>query len=188
MAAERQAATGLLTGQRAWRTRPQLRPGLLLSSLVCLVSLGCGSPAPRAPNPARPLDERRAIEIILLAFQDERDAAVRGRPVMLAQGVALEVDVAAQGRKYGVAYVTGAEQLRLGVALPAREQSRGDALQLVTGLGEDGDARVLVLHDTDYLYDDQLGDANRQTTVTAELKLRRDVRDFLVLAKSKKWP
>ena len=58
----------------------------------------------------------------------------------------------------------------------------GDALQLVSGLGTDGDARVCVLYDTDYLYDDQVGEAHEKSTMTAELKLRRDVRDFLVIA------
>jgi len=187
MAAEPRATAGLVTGRWALRrARPSPLPRL--GCFVCLLSLGCSSPPPRAPNPTRPLEERRAVEVILQAFQDERDQAVRGRPVLLRQGLALEVDVAAQGRKYGVAYVTGVEQQKLGAALPARDQNRGDALQLVSGLGEDGDAHVLVLHDSDYLYDDQVGDERRETTITAELKLRRDVRDFLVLARSKKWP
>ncbi|HEY3500602.1 MAG TPA: hypothetical protein VGK73_38175, partial [Polyangiaceae bacterium] len=122
-----------------------------------LLSLACGAPPPRAPNPTRPLDERRAIEIILQAFQDERDVPVHGRPITLQPGRQLEVDVAAQGRKYGVAYVTGNEKVQLGTALPPRDPARGDALQLMSGVGEDSDAHVLVLHDTDYLYDDQVG-------------------------------
>ena len=153
-----------------------------------LFLLACGAPPPRAPNPTRPLDERRAIEIILQAFQDERDVPVHGRPINLQPGRQLEVDVAAQGRKYGVAYVTSSEKTQLGLALPPRDPARGDALQLMSGVGEDADAHVLVLHDTDYLYDDQVGEEHQETTVTAELKLRRDVRDFLVLAHSRKWP
>jgi hypothetical protein len=148
----------------------------------------CGSPPPRAANPTRPLDERRAIEIILQAFQDERDMPVHGKPVALAPGRSLEVDVAAQGRKYGVAYITVNERMALGPALPARDPGMGDALQLISGIGEDGDARVLVLQDSDYLYDDQVGEEHQETTVTAELKLRRDVRDFLVRARAEKWP
>jgi hypothetical protein len=148
----------------------------------------CGSPEPRTANPTRPLDERRAIEIILAAFADERDHPVPGRIVKLAQGQDLEVDVGAQGKKYGVAYVTVNERARLGAVLPPREPSMGDALQLVSGLGDDSDARVLVLQDTSYLYDDHVGEEHRETTVTAELKLRRDVRDFLVRAHAEKWP
>jgi hypothetical protein len=153
-----------------------------------LLVLGCGAPPPRAPNPTRPLEERRAVKIILQAFQDERDIPVHGKPITLQPGRMLEVDITAQGRKYGVAYVTAAEQAKLGTALPPRDPARGDALQLISGVGVDSDAHVLVLHDSDYLYDDQVGEEHRETTVTAELKLRRDVRDFLVLAHSKQWP
>lgn len=159
-----------------------------LASLGALVLLACSSPEPRAANPTRPLDERRAIEIILAAFADERDHPVPGRMVTLAHGHELEVDVGAQGKKYGVAYVTANERVRLGSVIPPRDPGMGDALQLVSGLGDDGDARVLVLQDTNYLYDDHVGEAHRETTVTAELKLRRDVRDFLVRAHAEKWP
>jgi hypothetical protein len=155
---------------------------------IALLAIACSSPEPRTANPTRPLDERRAIEIILAAFADERDHPVPGRIVRLAQGQELEVDVAAQGKKYGVAYVTTNERARLGSVLPPREPNMGDALQLVSGLGDDGDARVLVLQDTSYLYDDHIGEEHRETTVTAELKLRRDVRDFLVRAHAEKWP
>jgi hypothetical protein len=155
---------------------------------LALLAIACSSPEPRTANPTRPLDERRAIEIILAAFADERDHPVPGRIVRLAQGQELEVDVAAQGKKYGVAYVTTNERIRLGSVLPPREPNMGDALQLVSGLGDDGDARVLVLQDTSYLYDDHVGEEHRETTVTAELKLRRDVRDFLVRAHAEKWP
>jgi hypothetical protein len=125
---------------------------------------------------------------VLQAFQDERDAPVHGHPVALGQGKSLDVDVASQGHKYGVAYVTASERAELGSALPARDPGMGDALQLVSGLGADSAARVLVLNDTDYVYDDQVGAQHEETAVTAELKLRRDVRDFLVRAHAEKWP
>jgi hypothetical protein len=150
--------------------------------------LACTDPPPRAPNPTRPLDERRAVEIILQAFHDERDEPVHGHPINLGAGKVLEVDVLVQNKKYGVAYVTASERSSLGGALPPRDPSMGDALQLVSGLGDDADARVLVLNDSDYVYDDQVGEGHQETTVTAELKLRRDVRDFLVRAHAEKWP
>ena len=75
-----------------------------------------------------------------------------------------------------------------GAALPPRDPAMGDALQLVSGLGDDADARVLVLNDSEYLYDDQVGEGHEDASVTAELKLRRDVRDFLVRAHAEKWP
>jgi hypothetical protein len=179
------------TPQRA-RT-PPAAPRLARRAIVCLLGatsllFACSEPPPRAPNPSRPLGERRAVEIILQAFHDERDEPVRGRPIALAPGVSLDVDVLAEGKKYGVAYVTASERATLGNAIPPRDPAMGDALQLVSGLGADADARVLVLNDGDYLYDDQVGDEHEETAVTAELKLRRDVRDFLVRAHTERWP
>ncbi len=150
--------------------------------------LACSEPTPRVPNPTRPLDERRATEIISQAFHDEGDEPVHGRPMSLAPGEALDIDVLARGKKYGVAYVTASERSALGGALPPRDPAMGDALQLVSGLGNDADARVLVLNDGEYLYDDQIGEEHGDASVTAELKLRRDVRDFLVRAHAEKWP
>jgi hypothetical protein len=128
------------------------------------------------------------VEIIIQAFQDERDRPVPGQPVTLAPNKRLKVDVGAEGRRFGVAYVTAQERIELDDALPPRDPSMGDALQLVSGIGVEGDARVLLLYDSDYLYDDHVGEEHEETTVTAELKLRRDVRDFLVRAHAEKWP
>ena len=64
----------------------------------------------------------------------------------------------------------------------------GDALQLVRGNGADADARILLLYDEDYLYDDHVGTEREETTITAEKKLERDVRDFLVRAQTERWP
>src|SRR5687768_7336175 len=128
----------------------------------------CGGAPPRAPNPTRPLDERRAVEIIIQAFHDQRDRPVPGQTLQLGPNRSLEVDVSAQGRKYGVAYVTAKERSELGSALPARDPNMPDALQLVSGLGTDGDARVLVVHDSDYLYDDHVGEEHEDTSMTAE--------------------
>jgi hypothetical protein len=148
----------------------------------------CGGPAPRAPNPTRPLDERRAIELIVEAFRDEKDRPVPGSNVALTESKQIQVDVGARERKYGVAYVTAAERLALGSALPEKDPSMGDALQLVSGLGDDGDARVLVLRDNDYQYDDHVADERDKPAMTAELRLKRDVHDFLVRAHAEKWP
>lgn len=170
--------------------RLMLRPAALRTLAIALcawVFVCCGSPPPRTANPARALDERRAIEIIIEAFRDERDVPVPGNDVALSAQSALRVDVAANGKKYGVAYVTGRERNDLGPALPPRDPSMADALQLVSGVGADGDARVLLLYDTDYLFDDHVGEAHEKSTVAAELKLRRDVRDFLVRARAENW-
>jgi hypothetical protein len=162
------------------------RPALTLGA--ALVSLACSGPPPRTVNPTRPLEERRAIELIVEAFHDEQDRPVRGRDLLLSETQTLHIDVNAQDHKYGVAYVTALERVALGPTLPPRDPAMGDALQLVSGLGNDGDARVLVLQDTDYSIDDHVGEAHEASSLTAELKLKRDVHDFLVRAHSEKWP
>jgi hypothetical protein len=167
-------------GRAAWAI-------LALSGTVC-ASTACGAPPPRAPNPTRPIDERRAVQVIAQAFNDERTQAVAGRRVEIRDGKVLEVDVGALGRKYGVAYVTAGERQSLGASLPRPEPGMEDALHLVRGTGEDRDAKILVLHDTNYMYDDQVGTEHEATIVTAERKLARDVRDFVVRARSENWP
>jgi hypothetical protein len=166
--------------------RARLAPAFLLPLLA--LAAACGGTPAKSANPTRALDERRAVQVIAQAFHDERDAPVPGSPIQIADGKKLEVDVASDGRKYGVAYVTPNERQALGAALPAKAPGMGDALQLVHGIGADAERRVLVLHDTDYVYDDQIGTAHEETTITAERKLARDVRDFIVRAHSERWP
>lgn len=155
---------------------------------AALVSLACSGPPPRSANPTRPLDERRAIELIIEAFRDEHDRPVPGHDLELSDAQKLHIDVSGQEHQYGVAYVTATERAKLGTTLPARDPAMGDALQLVSGLGTDGDARVLVLQDSDYAFDDHVGEAHEASSMTAELKLKRDVHDFLVRAHTEKWP
>ena len=162
--------------------------GSRLALSAALLSLACSGPPPRTVNPSRPVDERRAIELIIEAFRDEHDRPIRGGELELSDAQSLHIDVNAQERKYGVAYVTGLERVALSSALPPRDPAMSDALQLVSGLGNDSDARVLVLQDTDYIFDDHLGEAHEASGITAELKLKRDVHDFLVRAHTEKWP
>ena len=125
---------------------------------------------------------------MLNAFFEENDRGVTGRTLALAGGKLLQVDVGAVGKRYGVAYVTANERHALGLAVPAPQPGMEDALHLIRGTQADADARILVLQDTDYLYDDQVGEEHEETRVTAESKLDRDVRDFLVRAHAEKWP
>ena len=155
---------------------------------LVVATMGCESPPPRAANPTRPLDERRAVEIILTAFSEEQDRGVTGRSIALAAGKQLQVDVTAAGKHYGVAYVTANERRVLGLAVPPVQPGMEDALHLVRGTRSDADARILLLQDTDYLYDDQVGENHEATVLTAEGKLERDVRDFVVRAHAEKWP
>jgi hypothetical protein len=180
-----------MQGRRRSRPAPGApdRLRFVLIALPFVLLLGaCSGPPPRTANPTRPLDERRAVDIVIRAFHEERDRPVPGRKVTLAEGKQLEVDVGSQGKKYGVAYVTANERVALGAALPPRDPAMGDALQLVRGMANDNDARILVLHDTEYLYDDQVGTEHEESTITAERKLARDVRDFVVRAHAEGWP
>lgn len=172
----------------AWRKPRALATILSAPAFVLALAVGCGGGPAKSANPTRALDERRAVQVIAQAFHDEHDAPVPGRGVAIAEGKTLEVDVMSDGRKYGVAYVTPNERQALGTALPAKSPELGDALQLVHGVGDDANTRVLVLHDTDYRYDDQVGTAHEETTITAERRLARDVRDFLVRAHAERWP
>lgn len=171
----------------AGRTDP-LRRTLVAALFLVPLAAACGGPPPRAPNPTRPLDERRAVQVMIRAFHNENDNPVPGRDVDIGGGKMLKIDVGSQGKKYGVAYVTPAEEQTLGSALPPRTPEMGDALQLVSGTGNDADARILVLRDRDYKYDDQIGTEHEETTIAAENKLTRDVRDFLVRAHAENWP
>lgn len=148
----------------------------------------CGNPAPRQPNPTRPLAETRAVQVIISAFHEQNAQPVPGRKVELPDGTPLTIDVGSQGKKFGVAYITAAERGELGNALGPRDPSKGDALQLARGKGAEAEARILILYDEDYLYDDHIGTEHEETTITAERKLSRDVRDFLVQAKAQRWP
>jgi hypothetical protein len=156
--------------------------------VTAIAAIACGGPPPRAPNPTRALDERRAVAIAIRAFRAESEQPIPGRTIDLGDGKLLKIDVGGNGRKFGVAYVTAQERTNLGQALPARDPARGDALQLTTGVGPDSDARILVLYDTEYLYDDQVGTEHEASTITAERKLERDIRDFVVRAHTERWP
>ncbi len=170
------------------------RRGALCSAVVLGLTLGlpllgaCGGAPPRVANPTRPLDERRAIEIIIGAFRDEKEPPVPGEKVDIAGDHALEIDVKHQSRKWAVAYLTSNERQKMGGAVPERTAEMGDALQLVSARRGDDVYKVLVLHDTSYVYDDQVGTEHEQTSITAERRLKRDVRDFLVRARTERWP
>lgn len=163
------------------------RRGLLLLLAGAALSFGCGGEPPRAPNKLRPLDERRAVQLIANVMRDQGDRPTTARRMQIQEGVEIEVDVGAAGHKYGVAYTNAAERSKIASALP-QVDPESDALVLVNGMGDESDARILVLRDDSYLYDDHVGTEHEQTTITAENKLKRDVRDFLVRARAEKWP
>lgn len=169
---------------REMPSEPPLRPVYrAILPLLLVTSVACSRPAPRTANPTRVLDERRAVQVISETFREEKANPGAGVDLELAPRRQLHVDVWAEGRRFGVAYLTQPERERLQGALPTRNPAMGDALQLVSGIGADADARICVLYDSDYLYDDPAADDREMSTLAAELKLKRDVRDFLAIAR-----
>jgi hypothetical protein len=160
-----------------------------VTASLLLVASACAGQEAKHANPMRPIDERRAIPIIAQAYADSGETATEGRDIKLATGKSLHVDVGTTGHKYGVAYLTTGDISALDAKadLPPH-QAGGADLPIVTGGGTDADTIVLVLFADDYQYDDLAGEQHEQTTITAEKKLTRDVRDFLVQARSKNLP
>ena len=85
-----------------------------------------------------------------------------------------------------------AERLPRGRAERERLAARLDDAALSVGdqrrRGEESAAVILLLFAQDYEYDDLAGEQHESTTITAEKKLARDVRDFLVQARARNLP
>lgn len=150
-----------------------------------LVVMGCGNEGARAPNPTKPIDERRAVEVIARAMRNERIDPAAGRDENVA-GKTIHIDVGVAGKQYGVAYITAEDAAALGDAIPSPNK-KDEKLKLVP-VGEGGKAHVLLLFQQNYLYDDLVGESHEQTMITAESALARDVRDFITYARSKGFP
>jgi hypothetical protein len=132
----------------------------------------------------RPIPEGRARALIARTFRDAGLGADLDRTVQIGHvGKVLRLEVAAVGHKFGVAYLTLDEWARLGDAVPTRQQ--GDTLVVVTG---EGGVRVLCTFAENYAEDDATGDDRTATTIAADRRLERDVRDFLHRAAQKEWP
>jgi hypothetical protein len=151
-------------------------------ALLSGATLGCASDPPRAPHAMHPIAEGRARTLIARTFQDagtppeaDRFVAIRDRRVRL--------EVAGAGRKFGVAYLTADDWAKAGDALPPRPANNS----LVVAVA-DGGTRILCLFADDYAEDDDTGDEHRSTTIAADRRLERDVRDFLHRAEAQKWP
>lgn len=160
---------------------------LSLASLSLLVA--CSSGPPRAPNPKKPIAERRAIEIIARAMKKERVTPAEGRDVKIQSGASVHMDVAVADRKFGVAYLTENDLAGDDAdKVPRKDPKRPKALVLAEGGSKvELDTKVLLLFDRDYLSDDEVGEDHQSTSITAEAALERDVRDFMVQAKAKSW-
>jgi len=166
--------------QRLPKALPIVACAWLLSSM-----LGCGPGEARAPNPTRPLDERRAVEVIRRAVHDENVDPAPGRDVKLTTGKDIHIDVGVKSHDYGIAYITLDDAQKLGDAIPPANK-KDERLRLVRA-GDDGETRIVLLYQDNYLYDDLVGEAHEQTTITCERELARDVRDFITHARTHKF-
>ena len=178
--------------QVALNSSPMVEP-IVGRNLLCLVALltawGCSGPGAKAPNPSRPVDEGRAMKIIAQALQSEGISPAEARDVELIGGKSLRLDVAAQGRKIGVVYLTANDRVQLGShPLASVAASSGGDLHVETGAKQDSDTYFVILRAEDYTCDDLVGDKHESSNIAAENKLERDVRDFAVLARKHKWP
>ncbi len=169
--------------------RKQRRQGALalLATLVLGAQVvGCGPPEAKAPNPTRTLDERRAIEVIRRAIAQEGVQPGPGREVQLSStGKPVLIDVGVQGHEYGVVYVTDEDAQKLGEAIPP--PNRPDEKLRLVRAGADGETRLVLLYQTNYRYDDLVGETHEQTTITAERQLTRDVQDFITHARTRRF-
>jgi hypothetical protein len=130
-----------------------------------------------------PVHERRVFEIVSRVFDEARLTVERNRVVKIGDK-SLTVDLAASGKRYGIAYITREAQAALGDVIP-RHDSNSEALVVVDS---DAGDRVLILYERDYMTDDLEGDLHSATTIAAESKVERDARDFLLRAVRDKWP
>jgi hypothetical protein len=147
--------------------------------------VACGPGEVKAPNPTRPLAESRAIEVIRRAVKNEGAEPAAGRDEILQNGKTIHVDVGIAGRAFGIAYISQEDADALGAAIPGPNK-KDEKLKLVRA-GQDGETRIVLLFQQNYLYDDQLGEAHEQTTITAESSLARDVQDFVTYARAQKF-
>jgi hypothetical protein len=145
---------------------------------------GCAGEPPRPPHALTPIPEPRARELIGRTFQAAGVPTEVDRVVYVGKDrKRVRLEIAAAGRKFGVAYLTAADWAEAGDALPPR--ATNDALVIAVG---EGGTRILCLFASDYGDDDQTGDERTATTVAADRRLQRDVRDFLHHAEEHSWP
>jgi hypothetical protein len=144
------------------------------------LAAGCGTGEARAPNPTRPLDEQRAVEVIRRAMRAVGVEPAGPRDDQLAGRVeVMHIDVGVQGKLYGVAFITEQDAKELGGSVTPN--GRDEKLKVES---TQGGARVLLLFQQNYVYDDLVGEGHALTAITAENALARDVREFVNHAKT----
>jgi hypothetical protein len=152
-------------------------------TLVLLTLPACAAEPPRPPHALHPIPEDRARQLIARTFRDAGIATEADRLVHVGKDdKQVRLEVAAVGRSFGVAYLTDKDWEQAGDALPARGAK--DSLVLATG---EGGTKILCLFASDYGEDDQSGDDRAASTIAADRRLARDVKDFLHRAEVQAW-
>jgi hypothetical protein len=160
---------------------------LVLAALLLVVACADDTPSSRTPTQAKPMDEARAQGVIAKTFQGEGVEPEAGRTFSLSAKDAPKLEVAAQGHKFGVIWLTHDLQTQIASFLPKHENDEG-SLVVLDGASVDTGGHALVLWESDYMTDDLSGAGHSETQIAAERKLERDVRDFLLKAKNEQWP
>lgn len=142
-------------------------------AVVLVLCAGC-SGAQRPTKELRPLEERRARALIEEAMLDNGVRPARPRQLTLRSGQPFSEDMAIEGSRYGVAYVTVPEAEKVSGSIPAYNP---DSQELKLVRGQSGEV-VLVLYEQNYRYD--AGATHSTNAVTAERTLKRDVTDYLL--------
>ena len=125
------------------------------------------------------------MEVIRQAMIAEGAEPAPSREVTLVNGSVLKVDVSVQNKEFGIAYITVTDAQALGQNIPPPNK-KDERLRLARA-GNDGEVRIVLLYQENYLYDDLAGESHEQTTITAEKSLARDVQDFITHARTQKY-
>lgn len=162
----------------------------LLTSIAALtatasLAAACSHGPAKAPPPQRPLSEHRALQLISKTVREYDRSPVKGGFIEVAEGKHLQVDIGIG--KLGVAYLTSAERRELAEAMPILKQRRRTSLFIHNGREGDLYIKVLVLTAEDYAFDEYRGTDRTVSSIAAEHRLKRDVRDFVVQARSRGW-
>jgi hypothetical protein len=157
--------------------------------LLAALLLACAddTPSSRTPTQAKPMDEPRAQGVIARTFQAGGVEPEGGRTFALSAKDTPKLEVAAAGHKFGVIWLTAELKTQLAGFLPKHDNDEG-SLVVLDGAGADTGGHALVLWESDYVTDDLSGVSHSSTEIAAENKLERDVRDFLLKAKTEQWP
>ena len=135
----------------------------------------------------RPIDKGEAVGIIAKAFRDNNVDPEGGHVIHVGDDQKeLDIDVAAKGKLWGIAYIMSQDGEKLGADLPQRKDS--DVLIVMRGAGDgEQDTHAVLLFAGDYLQDDLTGEQHTSSSIAAERKLDLAARDVIRRALAEDW-